>query len=63
MMLHVLDYWDVKTDFMVGAQLEGFDVMTQIEDDCDFVYLREMNIFLLLLIGVQNFSFINPILL
>ena len=40
MILHVLDYWDVKTDFMVGAQLEGFDVMTQIEDDYDFVVLE-----------------------
>ena len=22
MILHVLDYWDIKTDFMIGAQLE-----------------------------------------
>ena len=37
MILHVLDYWDIKTDFMIGAQLEGFDIMTQLTDDHDFV--------------------------
>ena len=40
MILHVLDYWDIKTDFMVGAQLEGFDIMTQLTDDHDFVVLE-----------------------
>ena len=40
MILHVLDYWDIKTDFMIGAQLEGFDIMTQLTDDHDFVVLE-----------------------
>jgi UDP-N-acetylmuramate: L-alanyl-gamma-D-glutamyl-meso-diaminopimelate ligase len=40
MILHVLDYWDITTDFMVGAQLEGFDIMTQLTDDHDFVVLE-----------------------
>ncbi|MEC8239353.1 MAG: Mur ligase family protein [Bacteroidota bacterium] len=40
MILHVLDYWDITTDFMVGAQLEGFDIMTKLTDDHDFVVLE-----------------------
>ena len=40
MILCVLDYWDITTDFMVGAQLEGFDIMTQITDNHDFVVLE-----------------------
>ena len=32
MILHVLKYWKVDFDFMVGAQLEGFDNMVRLSD-------------------------------
>ena len=37
MILHVLNYHDKAVDYMVGAQLEGFDVMVQLSDDNDFI--------------------------
>ena len=40
MILHVLDYWDLSVDYMVGAQLEGFDIMTHLTEDNDFVVLE-----------------------
>lgn len=40
MILHVLNYHDKAVDFMVGAQLEGFDVMVQLTDDNDFIVLE-----------------------
>ncbi|MGB0811330.1 MAG: Mur ligase domain-containing protein, partial [Flavobacteriaceae bacterium] len=40
MILHVLDYWDLSVDYMVGAQLEGFDIMTHLTEDNEFVVLE-----------------------
>ena len=40
MILHVLHYHGRSCDFMVGAQLEGFDVMVQLSDDNDFIVLE-----------------------
>jgi len=40
MVLHVLNYHDKPTDFMVGAQLEGFDNMVHLTDDNDFILLE-----------------------
>ena len=40
MILHVLDYHGRSCDYMVGAQLEGFDVMVQLSDDNDFIVLE-----------------------
>ena len=40
MILHVLDYHGQSCDYMVGAQLEGFDVMVQLSDDNDFIVLE-----------------------
>jgi len=40
MILHVLDYWDLSVDYMVGAQLEGFDIMTHLTEDNEFVILE-----------------------
>lgn len=40
MILHVMHYHDVAVDFMVGAQLEGFDVMVKLTDDNDFIVLE-----------------------
>ena len=40
MILYVLDYWDLSVDYMVGAQLEGFDIMTHLTEDNEFVVLE-----------------------
>ncbi|MFD1015635.1 UDP-N-acetylmuramate--L-alanine ligase [Winogradskyella rapida] len=40
MILHVMHYHDRDVDFMVGAQLEGFDVMVKLTDDNDFMVLE-----------------------
>lgn len=40
MILHVLHYFDKEADYMVGAQLEGFDVMVKLTDENDFIILE-----------------------
>ncbi|MBF8150349.1 peptidoglycan synthetase [Winogradskyella sp. F6397] len=40
MILHVLHYHDKDVDYMVGAQLEGFDVMVKLTEDNDFIVLE-----------------------
>ena len=40
MILHVMHYHDRDVDYMVGAQLEGFDVMVRLTDDNDFIVLE-----------------------
>ncbi|AOR27809.1 peptidoglycan synthetase [Formosa sp. Hel1_33_131] len=40
MILHVLNYHDIEVDYMVGAQLEGFDVMVKLTDGADFMVLE-----------------------
>ena len=40
MILHVMQYHDRDVDFMVGAQLEGFDVMVKLTEDNDFIVLE-----------------------
>lgn len=40
MVLHVLNYHDVPVDFMVGAQLEGFDTMVHLTETNDFIVLE-----------------------
>lgn len=40
MILHVMDYHDRDVDYMVGAQLDGFDVMVKLTDDNDFIVLE-----------------------
>ena len=40
MILHVLDYHGRTCDYMVGAQLNGFDVMVQLSDNNDFIVLE-----------------------
>ncbi|NRD24759.1 peptidoglycan synthetase [Winogradskyella litoriviva] len=40
MILHVLHYHDRDVDYMVGAQLEGFDVMVKLTDTNDFIVLE-----------------------
>ncbi|MEM8763057.1 MAG: Mur ligase family protein [Bacteroidota bacterium] len=40
MILHVLQYNDVSVDYMVGAQLEGFDRMVHLTEENDFIVLE-----------------------
>lgn len=40
MVLHVLHYHDKKVDYMVGAQLEGFDTMVHLTEENDFIVLE-----------------------
>jgi len=40
MILHVMHYHDKDVDYMVGAQLEGFDVMVKLTENNDFIVLE-----------------------
>jgi UDP-N-acetylmuramate: L-alanyl-gamma-D-glutamyl-meso-diaminopimelate ligase len=40
MILHVLNYHEIEVDFMVGAQLEGFDCMVKLTEENDFIVLE-----------------------
>ncbi len=40
MILHVLNYHDIPVDYMVGAQLEGFDRMVHLTEENDFIVLE-----------------------
>ncbi|XMO85187.1 Mur ligase family protein [Algibacter sp. AS12] len=40
MILHVMHYHDKEVDYMVGAQLEGFDVMVKLTEHNDFIVLE-----------------------
>ncbi len=40
MILHVLNYHDFEVDYMVGAQLEGFDRMVHLTEENDFIVLE-----------------------
>lgn len=40
MILHVMNYFDKEVDYMVGAQLEGFDTMVNLTEENDFIVLE-----------------------
>ncbi len=40
MILHVLNYNNVAVDYMVGAQLEGFDTMVHLTNENEFIVLE-----------------------
>jgi UDP-N-acetylmuramate: L-alanyl-gamma-D-glutamyl-meso-diaminopimelate ligase len=40
MILHVMHYNDIAVDYMVGAQLDGFDTMVHLTDENDFIVLE-----------------------
>jgi len=40
MILHVLHYHDMEVDYMVGAQLEGFDTMVHLTKENEFMILE-----------------------
>jgi len=40
MILHVLNYHSISVDYMVGAQLEGFDTMVHLTEENEFMVLE-----------------------
>ncbi len=40
MILHVMKYAGIETDFMVGAQLEGFDVMVRLSESAKYMVIE-----------------------
>lgn len=40
MILHVMNYHNIDVDYMVGAQLEGFDTMVKLTEENDFIVLE-----------------------
>jgi len=40
MILHVLQHCNIDADYMVGAQLEGFDVMVRLTDDARYMIME-----------------------
>jgi UDP-N-acetylmuramate: L-alanyl-gamma-D-glutamyl-meso-diaminopimelate ligase len=40
MILHVLNYFHKKFDYMVGAQVEGFDTMVKLTDDAPIIIIE-----------------------
>ena len=40
MILHVLNHCKVPCDYMVGAQLDGFDVMVKLTDDAPYIVIE-----------------------
>ena len=40
MILHVMHFHNIEVDYMVGAQLEGFDTMVHLTEDNDFIVLE-----------------------
>jgi UDP-N-acetylmuramate: L-alanyl-gamma-D-glutamyl-meso-diaminopimelate ligase len=40
MILHVANYHKIDTDYMVGAQLEGFDVMVKLSDSAPYIVME-----------------------
>lgn len=40
MILHVLNYHGIEVDYMVGAQLDGFERMVHLTEDNDFIVLE-----------------------
>ncbi len=40
MILHVMSYHNINVDYMVGAQLEGFDTMVHLTHENDFIVLE-----------------------
>ncbi|MGE5383862.1 MAG: Mur ligase family protein, partial [Omnitrophica WOR_2 bacterium] len=40
MILHVMKELGIKADYMVGAQLEGFDVMVKLTDEADYMVIE-----------------------
>lgn len=40
MVLHVMNYYNVEVDYLVGAQLEGFDRMVHLTTENDFILIE-----------------------
>jgi UDP-N-acetylmuramate: L-alanyl-gamma-D-glutamyl-meso-diaminopimelate ligase len=63
MILHVMHYHDIAVDYMVGAQLEGFDTMVHLTEENDFIVLEGDEYLSSQLTADQNFICTNRILL
>ena len=46
MVLHVLNYHQKSVDYMIGAQLEGFENSVFLSENNEFIILKEMNTYL-----------------
>ena len=40
MILHVLSFYNIKVDYLLGAQIEGFENMVHITDDNEFILIE-----------------------
>ena len=40
MILHVLNFYDIEVDYLLGAQIEGFENMVHITDDNEFILIE-----------------------
>lgn len=40
MILHVLNFYNIKVDYLLGAQIEGFENMVHITDDNEFILIE-----------------------
>ncbi|MFM1912769.1 MAG: hypothetical protein RIR51_607 [Bacteroidota bacterium] len=40
MILHVLSYWNRKFDYLVGAKIEGFELMTSLTEDAPIIIIE-----------------------
>lgn len=40
MILHVAQYWNVDVDYLVGAQLPGFDTMVKLTESAEYIILE-----------------------
>ncbi len=61
--LHVLNYWEIDCDFMIGAKLDGFEVMVKITENAEYM-LFEGDEYLTSAIDKRpNSTFTNLILL
>ena len=53
--LHVLKYANIDCDYMVGAQLKGFDTMVKLTNEAPIIVLEAMSTYHRPLIYGQNF--------
>ena len=59
MILHVLSKLNINCDYMVGAQLEGFETMVKLTHDASIIILEGDEYLSSLSIRDQNFIYIN----
>ena len=60
MILHVMKYAGIETDFMVGAQLEGFDVMVRLSESAKYMVIEGDEYLTSPIYRVPNFHNYHP---